>query len=63
MSVSLEGEGAVYLWTKNALEREGFEIDKNGSIRIVVEQNEKMTFRCNREIFFTLKDLLKAICL
>lgn len=34
ISVNLTGEGHEYLWTKNALERAGYEIGKNSQIRI-----------------------------
>jgi iron complex transport system ATP-binding protein len=61
ISVKLEGDGPVYLWTKNALEREGFEINENGSVKISVAQSERLTVSYNSEIFHTLKELLQAI--
>ncbi len=36
LSVNLTGEGHEYLWTKNALERAGYELEKNSSISINV---------------------------
>lgn len=35
--VQLIGEGHAYLWTKNALERNGFHIDPNSSLSVKIE--------------------------
>ncbi len=37
LSINLKGEGHEYLWTKNGLERSGFEISENSSIEIEVK--------------------------
>ena len=44
IKIKLEGEGSIYLWTKNALERFGFEID-NKSLIEVIARNNQWTFR------------------
>lgn len=58
--VRLKGEGFLYLWIKNALERNGYEITANDapSINIDVE-NRKWTFR--EKEYTTIKDLLADI--
>jgi iron complex transport system ATP-binding protein len=39
-SISLSGSGAAFLWTKNALERNGFNIsDQEQQVSIIVEEN------------------------
>lgn len=38
--VQLYGEGYLYLWTKNALERTGYEIDENAFVRIDIHGSE-----------------------
>jgi iron complex transport system ATP-binding protein len=67
LSVNLIGEGHEYLWTKNALERAGYEVGKNSSITIDVNttenstswmltsENAKTTFSSLAELLNTLK--------
>jgi len=43
ISVNLSGEGHEYLWTKNALERAGYEIGKNSQIRIHIKTSGSST--------------------
>lgn len=44
VSVCLTGEGYEYLWTKNALERHGFEVtDRPGVIAVTIIRNEAST--------------------
>jgi len=38
-NVQLQGEGYAYLWTKNALEREGYAIVEEASIRVTIRQS------------------------
>lgn len=37
LSVNLKGEGHAYLWTKNALERSGFETDESSVVSVVIK--------------------------
>jgi iron complex transport system ATP-binding protein len=39
ISVSLSGEGHEYLWTKNALERNGYEVTETGTTKIKIEKS------------------------
>src|SRR5258708_963006 len=41
--VNLKGEGYEFLWTKNALEREGFLISDDETISILIDNNNKST--------------------
>lgn len=43
ISVDLSGEGHEYLWTKNALERAGYEIGKNSEISINIKASAGST--------------------
>jgi iron complex transport system ATP-binding protein len=43
ISVNLSGEGHEYLWTKNALERAGYEIGKNSEISINIKASAGST--------------------
>ena len=54
-TIQIEGSGHALLWTKNALERNGFEIVDKGNIRLTV--NEKQWSVENRS-FSSLKELL-----
>ena len=40
VSVQLEGEGHILLWTKNALERNGYRVVPNAAIRVVIHSDE-----------------------
>jgi iron complex transport system ATP-binding protein len=67
LSVNLIGEGHEYLWTKNALERTGYEVGKNSSITINVNtaanstswmltsENAKTAFNSLAELLNNLK--------
>jgi iron complex transport system ATP-binding protein len=50
VAITLEGEGSDYLWTKNALERNGFMISGQAAVRIRInkEQNN-ITWTINNE--------------
>ncbi|MEJ0032396.1 MAG: hypothetical protein WDO15_19510 [Bacteroidota bacterium] len=45
-TVKLIGDDPVYLWTKNALERNGFEVGTTGDVEVVIDANE---WGCKRE--------------
>lgn len=59
--VGLEGEGYIYLWTKNALEREGLEVDPSSEEVITFTDEEKITWKINNLSFSSLKELLKHL--
>jgi iron complex transport system ATP-binding protein len=39
ISVKIKGQGHSFLWTKNALERNGYNVDMKSDIEIIVEEN------------------------
>ncbi len=39
VSIQLIGEGHEYLWTKNALERSGYEVGENGTLKIQIQNS------------------------
>lgn len=43
ISLNLTGEGHQYLWTKNALERCGYEISDSGRMTVTVKQSHNLT--------------------
>lgn len=63
--VQLDGSGPEYLWTKNALERSGYELDTNVLTRISILSPDKIYWELSSNTingrFKTLEDLLKAI--
>ncbi|HEY5826003.1 MAG TPA: ABC transporter ATP-binding protein [Cyclobacteriaceae bacterium] len=58
IKIKLEGEGPVYLWTRNALERNGFEIDNKSSTEVVIKDNQ-WSFRY--QSFAKIETLLTAL--
>lgn len=66
IAVQLAGAGPEFLWTKNALERSGYEITSNASIKIlVVIHQEGASFRIEaasiQKEFSTLKELIAVL--
>ncbi len=66
LSVSLSGEGHEYLWTKNALERAGYEIEKHSSISIHIKTSANITSwtlasEINDAAFSSLEELLNNL--
>jgi iron complex transport system ATP-binding protein len=63
IAVSLEGEGPEYLWTKNALERNGFSVvsDSKTNIRINRLDNNTTWTVDKRPTCASLKDLLNYL--
>lgn len=57
-TLKLVGDGAVFLWTKNALERNGFEVTTTGELEIVIGENE---WRWNAKSYRKLEELLNEI--
>lgn len=61
-SVKLVGEGYEYLWTKNALERCGFEVSENSELIIDVKlDNAIPKWSMNQREYSSLNDLLSTI--
>jgi iron complex transport system ATP-binding protein len=66
-SIQLTGEGSEYLWTKNALERSGFEVsEQTCAIRVVIlKQKDSLRWRIEKEGHETecdsLGNLIKSI--
>jgi iron complex transport system ATP-binding protein len=63
-SIHLEGTGYSFLWTKNALERNGFVVDTTSdSWRVEVHHSESKPYWIlqNHGRFETMSDLLKAL--
>ena len=56
--VKLLGDGPALLWTKNALERNGFEVEDSGSLEIIAGKNQ-WTFK--NENFLSLRELLTRL--
>jgi iron complex transport system ATP-binding protein len=61
-SVKLIGIGHEFLWTKNALERNGFDVSDNGQLQIsVTSKNMKPVWLFTNTEFQSLEKLLKAL--
>jgi len=58
IKIKLEGDGPVYLWTRNALERSGFEVDNKSSTEVVIKDNQ-WSFR--NQSFTKIEMLLAAL--
>jgi len=60
--VQLDGEGYLYLWTKNALERNGYEIDDNAKRHIQIQNDDHQTlWRLNDDNQSEVKSLESLI--
>ncbi|MBS1555327.1 MAG: ABC transporter ATP-binding protein [Bacteroidetes bacterium] len=57
-TVKLEGTGPVYLWTKNALERNGFTISDTAALKIAVSEQR---WKLNEKEFTTISGLLTRL--
>jgi iron complex transport system ATP-binding protein len=60
-SVQLIGGGYPFLWTKNALERSGYNVTEHADIRISILGENKTSWKCNEEDFESIADLLAAL--
>jgi iron complex transport system ATP-binding protein len=58
-SIHLIGEGSNFLWTKNALERNGYEVSDLGTTEVIVEPDQK--WKLNNESFGSIGELLKRL--
>ena len=63
-TIQLNGNGSEYLWTRNALERNGFEIvQHNGETTVNIEQNDSTyVWTAGDNRYTTLQGLLKYLC-
>jgi len=57
-SVKLIGDGPVFLWTKNALERNGFGVDEISAVEIRIKENE---WSVGPHSFTNLKGLIDSL--
>ncbi|HEY5691991.1 MAG TPA: ABC transporter ATP-binding protein [Cyclobacteriaceae bacterium] len=66
VGVQLNGEGHIYLWTKNALERNGYHLEKESLIKIEVKTGEEYSWivsigRGPKQNFISINDLLSFV--
>jgi iron complex transport system ATP-binding protein len=61
VSVQLVGEGHEFLWTKNALERCGYDVVEKSDRVISIHRGEKTTWRLGKNSFESLAVLLDAL--
>jgi iron complex transport system ATP-binding protein len=60
--VMLKGEGFLYLWTKNALERNGFEIVSDGAPLVeITYEDEERAWHFDNKTCHTIKSLLEVL--
>jgi len=57
--IALIGNGYEYLWTKNALEREGYSLsDESATILSIQHEGENLRWKINGHLFYSLSELL-----
>lgn len=62
ITVTLQGEGPEYLWTKNALERSGFRVEPLANMRILILKTEsQISWQLNNHPHTTLHSLLDEL--
>jgi iron complex transport system ATP-binding protein len=62
ITVGLQGDGPEYLWTKNALERNGYRVKQNdGTTIVIVKTDSKILWQLNDQSFTSLLDLLTKL--
>lgn len=62
--VQLIGDGPEFLWTKNALERSGYEINSSATQQIVISRKEeKLMWQMNDKLFHSLEALLGFVAI
>jgi iron complex transport system ATP-binding protein len=59
--INLIGEGPEFLWTKNALEREGFLITANGVDVVLLNEGNSLRWKTMGQSYSTLNDLLDVL--
>ncbi|MCK6616185.1 MAG: ABC transporter ATP-binding protein [Cyclobacteriaceae bacterium] len=59
VAVSLEGNGPEYLWTKNALERNGFTVSPDAQTSVqIINQRQNLLWIINKKQCASIKELL-----
>jgi len=61
-SINLQGEGHEFLWTKNALEREGFSVSDQGNISVAIANDgSNLKWQAKNSTFNKIEELLKGL--
>lgn len=61
-TINLQGGGHEFLWTKNALEREGFSVADGGYISIIIEGSDKtIVWKIGSQSFHTIHELIESV--
>ena len=60
-TVKLEGTGPIYLWTKNALERNGYSINENSETQVTITSDEKLKWESSGRVYLKLEELVKFL--
>lgn len=60
-TIRVEGAGHEYLWTKNALERSGFEIQERATTAVKVVAGTSLHWICEGHDFYSLNTLLQFL--
>lgn len=61
-SIALQGDGYEFLWTKNALEREGFSVSDQGHISIVIVNSKLgLSWNVGNKSFSNIRELLEGL--
>lgn len=62
ITVGLKGDGYEYLWTKNALERNGFQVQSNSTITIkIIPSTKQLSWCINDQSFNSLEKLIEQL--
>jgi iron complex transport system ATP-binding protein len=62
VDINLKGEGHEYLWTKNALERNGFLVSDAGQVTVTIERSDShLLWTSGDQSYRTLRDLLNSL--
>lgn len=60
-TVKLEGTGPIYLWTKNALERNGYSINENSDKRVIILGDDRLGWSFGKKTFLKLEELMEYL--
>lgn len=60
ISIRLEGSGSTFLWTKNALERNGYAVDDTATLSIKIN-NQQLTWEYDKKLFTKLETLIRQL--
>lgn len=64
IAINLEGDGFEFLWAKNALERNGYMVNSNGEVSLLIKRTaEKYTYHLNSKGNITQHDKLQEVLL